>query len=283
MMLYCTLCDRKPLYHKFCDHKRQIKRRVRDWVKTNRKSGKYYPYGKCLRNKESKGPDNEARKLVALERIETAIAQIKTDCQDWPVTVRDRQQLICKTAQCSAGTLYKYRELWHPDFEDGLCVTGCPEKDSDIFEGSISRSSFEGHPTQNSQRSVTVDSQTDSAIFQLHLDFGSSAETPSNIPVTDPCPLSVISGDGQAHLHLFTGDDVKQNSEGRKARRQSSKADPLSQPIQKVKVPDPKKYLQPSFSFDYPIDKKSSSQNPKVQFQPNGSISLWQKHCIKRN
>jgi hypothetical protein len=260
-------------YQNFCNHKRQIKKRVRDWVKTNRKSGKYYPYGKCLKNKEPKGADNEARKLTALERIERAITQIKTDGQDWPNTVRDRQQLICKTAQCSAATLYKYRELWHPDFEGALCVTVCPEGDSGTFEGSISTSSFEGHLTQNSQRSVTVDSQTDPAIFQLQLDFGSSPETLSNISVTGPCPLSVNSGEGQAHQHLFSGDDVKQSSEGCKARRQSSKADPRSQPIQKVKVLDPKKYLQPSI-FDLPTGENSLSQNTKVQFQPN--------HIVKR-
>ncbi len=106
---------RLPGYEQYCQHKHEIERRVRDWVKCNEKNNKYFPYGsRAKKPKEPKAPSNGERSQDALQRIKGAIAAMIARDGALPKTVKARQELICKEAGCSATTLRKHLDLWHP-------------------------------------------------------------------------------------------------------------------------------------------------------------------------
>jgi hypothetical protein len=112
-----------PGYKQFCKHQHQIQKRVKEWVTCNRKSKKYYPIGSLTERKSLKAVTNDVKKEDALKRIQEAIDAIKQNFGILPQGVKNRQKLICQQANCSAQTLYLYKSLWHPDFEDKGCVT----------------------------------------------------------------------------------------------------------------------------------------------------------------
>jgi hypothetical protein len=100
---------RLPGYQEYCGHKREIKRRIWDWVETNRKSNQYYPANSLPRSsKAPKAPSNEARSQDALQRIQQAIAYL-VESGSLPDGVRERQNRIREGARCGIKTLWKYR------------------------------------------------------------------------------------------------------------------------------------------------------------------------------
>lgn len=105
-----------PGYRRFCRHQHEIKRRVRDWVRCNENHNRYYPLTRKKRKRLGTGPTNEEKRADAERRIRIAIAQLK-EAGGLPDGVRKRQVLICKTAKCSATTLRKHKDLWHPKYE----------------------------------------------------------------------------------------------------------------------------------------------------------------------
>jgi|GEM_PF-2778791 len=105
-----------PGYWHFCQHQHEIKRRVRDWVRCNERHNRYYPLTRKKRKRLGTGPTNEERQADAERRIREAIAQLK-EAGGLPDGVKQRQGLICETAKCSATTLWKYKDLWHPKYE----------------------------------------------------------------------------------------------------------------------------------------------------------------------
>jgi hypothetical protein len=111
-----------PGFQEFSSHQADYQKRVQEWVKTNRQHNRYYPYSRRSRSSdkapEPKGPNNDAKSQDAIQRIKDAIEQIETEVGGLPRTVKQRQILICKVAQCSATTLRKHLHLWHPDHQE---------------------------------------------------------------------------------------------------------------------------------------------------------------------
>lgn len=109
-------------FQEFSSHKADYRKRVQDWVKTNRQHNRYYPYSQRSQSakpvQEPKGPNNDAKSQDAVKRIQEAIEKIETELGGLPKTVKQRQVLICKVAQCSATTLRKHLHLWHPDHQE---------------------------------------------------------------------------------------------------------------------------------------------------------------------
>ncbi len=107
-----------PGFQEFCAHRHNYQRRVRDWVRANRRSNRYYPYSQRSRSStppsEPTGPNNQAKAQDALQRIQEAIARLQASPAGLPDNVRERQELICREAACSATTLRKHLPLWHP-------------------------------------------------------------------------------------------------------------------------------------------------------------------------
>ncbi|MBD2058126.1 hypothetical protein H6F88_19265 [Oculatella sp. FACHB-28] len=181
-----------PGYQQFCNHKRNIKRRVKDWVTTNRRSNRYHPYESLPKEpKTPLAPPNHVRSSDALQRIKDAIAQITEQFGSLPEKVRDRQSLICKTAQCSASTLRKYLELWHPDFLGEEYVTDQPTGVSAILEQHFANAEPDVSELPAQAEYVTDESKGVSAIVDDGSDLQGSNEKLLSQAVTDPPLLSV--------------------------------------------------------------------------------------------
>lgn len=152
-----------PGYQKYCGHQREIKKRIQEWVKTNRKSNRYYPAHSFPKaTKIPKAPSNEARSLDALKRIQEAIVYL-VESETLPDAVKERQNRIREVAKCGTKTLWKYKELWHPHFQ----VQGCVTKDLLIVSGTPETFDNEHNPLIDKQlRCVTRDKSMVSMDFE---------------------------------------------------------------------------------------------------------------------
>jgi hypothetical protein len=113
-----------PGFKEHCNHQKDVERRVKDWVNSNKKSNRYFPYGAIPKVKLPKAPSNQERAAEAKQRILETIAQI----HEMPDGVWKRECLIRQKAKCSSTTLRKYKDLWHPDFENQRYVGDCGER-----------------------------------------------------------------------------------------------------------------------------------------------------------
>lgn len=206
-----------PGYQQFCNHKSDIKKRVKDWVKTNKESGRYYPCSKSSKKiKEPKASTNQERSAASLRRIKQAIATIVKEKGQLPEGAKKRQILICKTAQCSASTLRKHLALWHPDYQDqGSLVERSKEapeiskEESDWAQFDLSQpdkqqgcvtpepegvSSNYAQPDEW-QGCVTPEPEGASSNYGVQSDFYENSESHAFETVTYPALLSVYVGD----------------------------------------------------------------------------------------
>ncbi|MGB3768521.1 MAG: hypothetical protein WA947_18335 [Phormidesmis sp.] len=105
-----------PGFKDFCGHQDDLDRRAKDYAKSIEDSPNYYPYasGKVVKPKE--GPtENQQRALEARENIRQTTLEL---CRQnlLPETATARFELLCAYGTTGGGTLYKNRDLWHPDF-----------------------------------------------------------------------------------------------------------------------------------------------------------------------
>ncbi|MBD2122893.1 hypothetical protein [Trichocoleus sp. FACHB-262] len=137
---------RAPGYRTFCGHQRNIKRVVRDWIKTNRKSNHYHPLYSRQNNqtKAPTGPSNQQKQQQAEQKIRDAIAQIVTEDGRLPDGNTARVKRLHAISRCSQATIYKYQFLWDSQHSE-LCVIPLSEgdpADSAIAEVLIERSNL---------------------------------------------------------------------------------------------------------------------------------------------
>jgi hypothetical protein len=106
-----------PGYSQYCRHRHEIRTRCRDWAKFCEKHyaplGYQQPITKRLSSKS--GLNNLEKQDDAQNRITQAIRELLEDGK-FPSIVRERAIAICEKARCSQQTLYKYKDLWHPDW-----------------------------------------------------------------------------------------------------------------------------------------------------------------------
>ena len=105
-----------PGFKDFCGHQDDLDQRAKDYAKSIEESPNYYPYasGKAVKPKE--GPtENQQRALEARENIRQTTLEL---CRQnlLPETATARFELLCAYGTTGGGTLYKNRDLWHPDF-----------------------------------------------------------------------------------------------------------------------------------------------------------------------
>lgn len=98
-----------PGYERYCNHQHEIWKRCCLWGKAV--EGYYWPLGsEPLRERRSLASVCEERANDARRRIAAAVGQVKAAGQ----TVKELARSICQIARCSPNTLYKNRDLWHP-------------------------------------------------------------------------------------------------------------------------------------------------------------------------
>jgi hypothetical protein len=128
-----------PGYYQRCRHQHEIEKIVRSWIKTNERTQYYtpycshpdrnqpYPFNKTLKAKLVKPkqphPANVKRSSEAVERIAVAYATVSpqftstTSIGQIKEAIRNEIQKQYGTV-CSETTLNKYKNIWHPEFND---------------------------------------------------------------------------------------------------------------------------------------------------------------------
>ena len=115
-----------PGYRDWCSHQHEIRHRAEDWARCIENS-RYFPYGTQRGKYKAKGQDrdlsvpdnhssitwNEQRSRTAQTKIENAIADL-VQVNQLPETVTARFKKLL-TYGIGGTTLYKYKDLWHPD------------------------------------------------------------------------------------------------------------------------------------------------------------------------
>ena len=97
-------------YERWCGHQYEIGRRCDAWAMAVEKY--YWPLGdEPLRERKPFKDICAQRAADAQARIKEAVAWFRFD----PLGIKELAIAICDHARCSLQTLYKYRDLWHPD------------------------------------------------------------------------------------------------------------------------------------------------------------------------
>ena len=106
-----------PGYRDWCRHQHEIGDRAEHWARSIA-SSRYFPYGSAPNaNSSNPIPDmtwNQHQLDQARERIRAAIA-IMLDLGTLPASTTARFDAL-KEAGIGSSTLYRHRDLWHPDF-----------------------------------------------------------------------------------------------------------------------------------------------------------------------
>lgn len=114
-----------PGFHDYCQHQADLEQRAKDWARSV-ESSHYYPYG-SPKGINSKQPNqthqptwNEQQQQTARDRIEQAIIYL-VENQQLPEGITARFEALVKQG-ISGTTLYKYKELWHPNHQTAIPV-----------------------------------------------------------------------------------------------------------------------------------------------------------------
>jgi hypothetical protein len=117
-----------PSYREFCRHQHHIERRAIEWARCIEKF--YYPYGtEALRvgtfaemvdRVPKENAVNNERQLSAVERIKRGVEFVKEQLIEIPLRVGQMKAALVQAivelfgVRPSDKTLYRYRDLWHP-------------------------------------------------------------------------------------------------------------------------------------------------------------------------
>ncbi|MEL6384511.1 MAG: hypothetical protein AAFQ89_19055 [Cyanobacteria bacterium J06626_18] len=115
-----------PGYRDWCDHQHEIRQRAEEWARCIENS-RYFPYGTQKGKYKATGTDldpsalgkgssitwNEQRSRTAQTKIEAAVAELH-ELNQLPETATTRFKKLL-TYGIGGSTLYKYKDLWHPD------------------------------------------------------------------------------------------------------------------------------------------------------------------------
>lgn len=105
-------------YLDHCGHQREIALKAKAWANAAEKY--YWPLGSEPAREKKTYSVNEQRMAEARDRIAAAVVEIRFNT---PGTVRGWIDRLVELAHTSVETLYKHRDLWHPDTP----VTAQPE------------------------------------------------------------------------------------------------------------------------------------------------------------
>lgn len=117
-----------PGYHEFCRHQHHIERRAQEWARCIEKF--YYPYGtealrvgtfaEMVESVPKENAVNNERQLSAVERIKRGVEFVKEKLIEIPQRVGEMKEALVNAivklfgVRPSDKTLYRYRDLWHP-------------------------------------------------------------------------------------------------------------------------------------------------------------------------
>jgi hypothetical protein len=130
-----------PGYHEFCRHQHHIERRAIEWARCIEKF--YYPYAsealrvgtfvEMVESVPKENAVNNERQLSAVERIKRGVEFVKEKLIEIPQRVGEMKEALVNAivelfgVRPSDKTLYRYRDLWHPQVIGEVEVVIVPE------------------------------------------------------------------------------------------------------------------------------------------------------------
>lgn len=120
-----TTAINAPGYETYCRHQHEIAQRSRLWARSAEK----YWWALGSEPQRSSNPlsgngsedkpinQNQARAEDAKRRIQAAFIRLQND-EQLPSDITSRVRLLIREAHTSVQTLYRYREIWHPEHQN---------------------------------------------------------------------------------------------------------------------------------------------------------------------
>jgi hypothetical protein len=103
------IAESRPGYDRWCQHRHEIHRKAYQWALSV--TNYYWPLGSTpLRDRTRLGV-NQARAEDARERISAAVRELRFEIG---LSVTQLGERLVQMARCSLQTLYRHRDLWHP-------------------------------------------------------------------------------------------------------------------------------------------------------------------------
>ncbi len=154
-----------PGFYEWSNHVHEIEKRARDWARAIERTARYFPYGTRRREHSVKAEADttslpsyhDQLAATAREKVRLAIATL-LEKGKLPVTVSARFKLLTSQFHIGGSTLYKHKDLWHPDhlmdssLRDAISVENPP--DPPAFEETSEAGCYEATPASESPSSL---------------------------------------------------------------------------------------------------------------------------------
>ena len=132
------LITNAPGYWQYCQHKHEIEKIIKSWIKTNNRTKYYTPYRsqpvrsqpfpfgdpKLVEKKQRQpNPENQKRAETVIQQLTIAVRSVlhkftpELKIGEWEKTIREQMQKLFDRA-CSNSTLTKYKTIWNPKYWD---------------------------------------------------------------------------------------------------------------------------------------------------------------------
>jgi hypothetical protein len=183
-----------PGYWQYCQHKHEIEKIIKSWIKTNNIKKYYTPYRSeptrpqpfpfgdpklVEKQQRQPNPENQKRAETVIKQLTIAVRSVlhkftpELKIGEWEKTIREQMKKLFDRA-CSNSTMTKYKTIWHPKY-------------GDIFPTLSKTSEKEPEPRQTDEYSDCPESEKNS-------DLNSQTETGKDFPqAKSPMICSVIA------------------------------------------------------------------------------------------
>jgi hypothetical protein len=127
-----------PGYWQYCQHKHEIEKIIRSWIKTNNRTKYYTPYRSepirtqpfpfgdpklVEKQQRQPNPENQKRAETVIKQLTMAVRSVlhkftpELKIGEWEKTIREQMQKLFDRA-CSNSTMTKYKTIWNPKHWD---------------------------------------------------------------------------------------------------------------------------------------------------------------------
>jgi hypothetical protein len=189
-----------PGYEDWCQHQHEIEDRAKEWARSVETSH-YFPYGsKQLQNQSPEpekqpNPWNQQRLEETRQKIKNAIADL-LNRSILPSNATQRFKVLI-TYSIGGGSLYKHRDLWHPEFLSSTAITS---------EENTAESNW--HISTNLLNVTDSNQHLDNTFSDS--DFFNSAQLDGNLlpskPLEEYCPTDIVPHIWQELQHTAIDD-----------------------------------------------------------------------------
>ena len=204
--IYETIVN-APGYWQYCQHKHEIEKIIKSWIKTNNRTKYYTPYRSepirtqpfpfgdpklVEKQQRQPNPENQKRAETVIKQLTMAVRSVlhkftpELKIGEWEKTIREQMQKLFDRA-CSNNTMTKYKTIWNPKYWD---ISPTLSKNSEKEPEPIQTDKCIDYPEQQNHSSLNSQTETGKGFPQAKSPMICSAiANPPNINIpTYPRP-----------------------------------------------------------------------------------------------